>query len=688
MPRSGTLLICTQNLDFSGANQVMLNIVSGTMHEGNVVILSPVMGPFANRFMQCGAAVRTGELLGLLGDIRDVFCIICNTIMTAPIVLEMARRPHPVIWVLHEWWDDKMITENLSIRNLNGMCLETIKDAMGKASKVVCVCEGQKRLYSPSAPSTVIYVGVPQPCQKSIYPKPKPAHRPLTFLSIGIICPRKNQVWAVKLFKMFAGNRKDCVLHIVGARYTRPYEIQYLDMVKKAIDKDERIQLHDVTDDVDSFYDMTDILLFTSVNEVTPMVISEAMSRGIPCIATNIAGIPEMITHGQEGFLVTPDDDEKAVSLMNLLGGDEGLRKSMGLAAMQRFSEQFDLNVMVERYRRVIYEVAPPVVLVDMDGVLVDWDAGFMREWKDRSSVDRSLSYYMERCVDCEYYREAELLVHTQGFFESLPAMRGALAAMQDMVAEGLRVYICTTPVLTSLYCAQEKINWVRTHLGERWLDKLILCADKTSVRGDLLIDDKPRDLMAPRGRHTTATWKQVVFDAPYNRHTTLPRLKCWSDWRTVLQPLLGKRVADDPYRLEYGEPSPVTMHKSRVEFPLQNNGKDVNVHSVEGLLEAFKTLDQGEDLDAGSLTLTDDSESFLEDYQGFKADVEREARERGGLDGLKQSLNSKAKTRQLNADIADRETAIQGEAEDVMDVELFRQSYRRWRMENVNARK
>lgn len=41
MPRSGTLVICVQNLDYSGANQVVLNIVSGRMHESNVVVLSP-----------------------------------------------------------------------------------------------------------------------------------------------------------------------------------------------------------------------------------------------------------------------------------------------------------------------------------------------------------------------------------------------------------------------------------------------------------------------------------------------------------------------------------------------------------------------------------------------------------------------------------------------------------------------
>ena len=39
------------------------------------------------------------------------------------------------------------------------------------------------------------------------------------------------------------------------------------------------------------------------------------------------------------------------------------------------------------------------VVLVDMDGVLVDWDAGFRAAWAGRTPIDRSASYAMEKCV-------------------------------------------------------------------------------------------------------------------------------------------------------------------------------------------------------------------------------------------------------------------------------------------------
>jgi hypothetical protein len=208
MPRAGTLVLCVQNLDFSGANQVVLNIVKGKLHLCNVVVLSPKVGTFAARFVDSGAAIRFGNLTSLLKEIPDVFCVICNTIMTAETVVDMARRPHPVIWILHEWWDDTLIKENLRIRNLagSGLTLETIKTALRVASHVVFVCEAQRRLYSPPLDNnSVIYVGVPPPANIApVYPDimdlPESKSADVfTFLCLGIVCPRKNQVWAVEV---------------------------------------------------------------------------------------------------------------------------------------------------------------------------------------------------------------------------------------------------------------------------------------------------------------------------------------------------------------------------------------------------------------------------------------------------------------------------------------------------------
>ncbi len=188
-------------------------------------------------------------------------------------------RAFPVIWIFHEWWDDEMIVQNLALRNMTDLTLATVKLALTKATKVVFVCEAQKQLYNPATSAEVIYVGVPNPICKNEMPmlkhQIKGQQKPFTFLYIGIVCPRKNQIWAVELFKEFAKLHNNVRFDIVGARRTRKYEIEYLNKLIEAIDGDPKIFLHDVTDDVDKYYEVADCLLFTSLNEVTPMVISE-----------------------------------------------------------------------------------------------------------------------------------------------------------------------------------------------------------------------------------------------------------------------------------------------------------------------------------------------------------------------------------------------------------------------------
>lgn len=730
MPRSGTLVICVQNLDFSGANQVVLNIVSGRMHESNVVVLSPKIGTFAARFVESGAAIRVGNLCDLLNEIRDVFCIICNTIMTANIVCEMSSRPHPVIWILHEWWDDEMIVENLRIRNYEGLNLGTVKQALSKAAMVVCVCESQRQLYNPSAPSSVIFVGVPDPSPRfnqfrlsdftpeleAKVVKPSPTRSVFTFLCLGIICPRKNQLWTVQLFKKFAKNRSNVRLKIVGARYTRVYEMDYLEQVKAEIGNDSQIEIFDVTENVDQFYQNADCLILTSLNEVTPMVISEAMSWGIPVISTNIAGIKEMYTNGVEGFHFPPGDEASALDGMRSLVDNPTLRKSMSLAARTKFETTFDLDLMVESYRQLVMKVAPPVILLDMDGALIDWDKKFIESWANRAPLDRTKSYFMENCVPDNFRQQAVDLFMQPGFFRDLEPMKDALRAIREMEEDGLKLYICTAPVKASKYCAQEKLDWVQTHLGQQWLDKVILCQDKTMVAGDILIDDKPYEYLSPGGKHTTATWKQIVFDAPYNRQMRLPRMFRWKDWRNYVYPMLGKKVPSELYSYSLDEadgkvemdpfrrPSNITVPvalKRNTSFSSIHSGKSVD--DVQKQLDMFQHSDTPLNLEdiativSGSVSLVGDDSSEEETvYEGRMMQKIRDLTEGGYISGenkmirpeeivqkkkvLHDRLQQRSETYKKTKEMSEKKIAMDSDSTEMEGLQLFRPSYDLWK--------
>lgn len=53
---------------------------------------------------------------------------------------------------------------------------------------------------------------------------------------------------------------------------------------------------------------------------------------------------------------------------------DDSLRREMGRAARRRFQMKFELESMAVAYRQLLLRVAPPTILLDMDGTVVDWD--------------------------------------------------------------------------------------------------------------------------------------------------------------------------------------------------------------------------------------------------------------------------------------------------------------------------
>ena len=241
---SGTMLLCTQNLAVSGANQVLLNLVEGKIWRGNTVVLSPTTGPFAKEFSDLGVAVQIGSLPDLLKRISDVRLAVCNTIMTAHLVVALSRAAIPQMWILHEWWPGQMLVDELTQRNDKNTTPEIVREALKVCERTVCVCASQRELYKP-ARGVVTFVGVPTPRPDWQVGTPGKRANTITFLCLGIVCPRKNQHWAVEVFKTWAGARKDVRLLVVGARYVRQYEIEYVDKVKAIIGDDKRIELHE-----------------------------------------------------------------------------------------------------------------------------------------------------------------------------------------------------------------------------------------------------------------------------------------------------------------------------------------------------------------------------------------------------------------------------------------------------------
>lgn len=178
------------------------------------------------------------------------------------------------------------------------------------------------------------------------------------------------------------------------------------------------------------------------------------------------------------------------------------------------------------------------LILVDMDGVIVNFEEGFLKAWRQKYpelpfvQLQNRNSFYIRDDYPKEFLSKVEEVYFKKGFILGLHPIEGAINALKEMESEGHQVKICTTPLNGNKFSEEEKTAWVEKYLGKGWLKNLIFIKDKSTVDGDYLIDDKPdiKTTVIPK-------WEQIIFDAPYNRNVNdKKRLMKWSDWRKVIK--------------------------------------------------------------------------------------------------------------------------------------------------------
>jgi glycosyltransferase involved in cell wall biosynthesis len=96
-----------------------------------------------------------------------------------------------------------------------------------------------------------------------------------------------------------------------------------------------------------------DVFALASSTEGVPVALMEAMAMQIPCIATRITGIPELIRDGIDGILVTPSDPDELAAAIARLMDDARLRQKLAAAGRVRVQEKYDIGVNVARLAAV-----------------------------------------------------------------------------------------------------------------------------------------------------------------------------------------------------------------------------------------------------------------------------------------------------------------------------------------------
>jgi glycosyltransferase involved in cell wall biosynthesis len=179
-----------------------------------------------------------------------------------------------------------------------------------------------------------------------------------TILVVARVSRWKRHDLALVAFEQLAIKDQNVHLVCVGAQDSLETEWwDYLQNRSRQSKFSNRIHWIGQMEDVRPWYRAADILLLCSENEPFGRVLVEAMACGVPVIATSTGGVPEIVRHGEDGFLVTPGSvDEIADAIAEILGNGT-LREQLAQSAIKR-AESFDLDSHTEKMTKIFEETA------------------------------------------------------------------------------------------------------------------------------------------------------------------------------------------------------------------------------------------------------------------------------------------------------------------------------------------
>lgn len=98
-----------------------------------------------------------------------------------------------------------------------------------------------------------------------------------------------------------------------------------------------------------SYLQAADLFVLPSATEGLSNSLLEALSTGLPVLATSVGGTPDVITHGENGYLIPPDDLSALKTGLTVLLGDPDLRAQLGTQGRRRIQKDFSLNSVAGR---------------------------------------------------------------------------------------------------------------------------------------------------------------------------------------------------------------------------------------------------------------------------------------------------------------------------------------------------
>ena len=214
----------------------------------------------------------------------------------------------------------------------------------------------------------VVRLGLDLDCFTSLDPVPDPQARralniggdEMLFSFVGRIVPIKRLDLLLEALALARGNGYRVQLAVAGDGEAR----HVLEQMARDLGIAESVHFLGYRRDLATIAAASDAVILSSDNEGTPVSLIEAGAAARPGIATNVGGVPDVVTD-RTGILVPPNDVAALAAGIERLAGDPDLRANMGKQARDhaigRFSAERLIDDIDSLYRELLDERTGPL---------------------------------------------------------------------------------------------------------------------------------------------------------------------------------------------------------------------------------------------------------------------------------------------------------------------------------------
>ncbi|MGE0859506.1 MAG: TIGR03088 family PEP-CTERM/XrtA system glycosyltransferase [Gammaproteobacteria bacterium] len=212
-------------------------------------------------------------------------------------------------------------------RDLEDYLLTRVGLAPAKVERIVNGVDSERFLPAERAPGPTLVIG-----------------------TVGRMKAIKNQTLLCRAFIALCARRADLrerlVLRLVGSGPLRADCEALLDAAGLAV----RAQFVGDSDAVAEEMRGMDVFVLPSLAEGISNTILEAMSSGLPVVATRVGGNAELVSDGESGVLIASEDEAALAAALERYADDDALRRRHGARGRELVEARFSLARMVERY--------------------------------------------------------------------------------------------------------------------------------------------------------------------------------------------------------------------------------------------------------------------------------------------------------------------------------------------------